>query len=827
MATLTLSDGTTTINLNDGTTYKSSEFDAPPPPAKTAYAGGDSVTRIGEALLAFGHANRQISMNVSITGTDADDLADKASDIEDLLRKAGVYSSNRLGAQVYLTFGATGVTNTVRFNVIRGEFNPLGLGTYRGSASRLILRRLTLTCEPYGLLAEETIENYIRDADFEVAGTALADWTQNATGDHTITFARSTSEAKYGDASVKFTLTGSASGSERRSQIEQTTAVGTFSAGDVVSARIWVKVTAIASASTRAELRLQFQDSGGSQVGSDQISNTVTAVTNGWVALELEGITAPASTSKIRFLVILGTTATGQTATMYYDGALLCKASTLPTTWVSGREVSNHFDDDGQLHTNYFDIEDVPGDVPAILQLRLAEDEVHTKVWIGFRQNSQQRDGSIWHEVEGFAEIDQDTVDANSSGGYYGEVYLQPQFDSAAANASTTGASFNGPNITIAAKNLRLLVVKLHIESSTEQGSGITFDGDAMTLKERADSGGGKTVETWYLLDPNVTTAAPAVTLTGSIACVTSVLSFYGVRSSSQLGTAATNSGSGSTASVSVASAAGDLVVAGIIAAATLAPNGSETERTDQLGSTERGQTETLRASGAATSMTWALGTSTSWDAVGFAIKAATAAVPLILTKSVSSPPTGAFVVLARANEQGTSPDVHIAISAQSSDDPSTAGEYPGDLSGTTFHTYFLGQIKLPVTETPDNATAGAVTLRIAVYSGQSANYDATLRIDSLILLPADFGYVQLSKTSGADVVLIDGYGNNPLSASLLNTSDVLQSRPSDQFSAPPTVGIDGMRGYVVIDDDGGADIDDGVKVKVRVKPRVMALARA
>jgi len=77
---------------------------------------------------------------------------------------------------------------------------------------------------------------------------------------------------------------------------------------------------------------------------------------------------------------------------VYFDDIIAVQASSLPTAWASSHTIGNHNDQAAQAHSNFIDIESVPGDVPALLQVRLAEGQSHDEMWIGARHSTRQYD---------------------------------------------------------------------------------------------------------------------------------------------------------------------------------------------------------------------------------------------------------------------------------------------------------------------------------------------------------------------------------------------------------------------------------------------------
>ena len=183
--TLQLLNDDTTINLNDGTIYAArSPFTAPVPTSRTA-VGGRNLNRHGADITQRAYNNRTVTATLRIGGTSQDNLIANINAIHSLLERGAEYTTTGLGSQLILRRKWEGATNQVDFHVLTGrlaigdEFSPVHTVNIKIASATL-----TLLCKPFGFGAEETIENYVADPGFEVAGTALADWTQriDATG---------------------------------------------------------------------------------------------------------------------------------------------------------------------------------------------------------------------------------------------------------------------------------------------------------------------------------------------------------------------------------------------------------------------------------------------------------------------------------------------------------------------------------------------------------------------------------------------------------------------------------------------------------------------
>jgi hypothetical protein len=120
---------------------------------------------------------------------------------------------------------------------------------------------------------------------------------------------------------------------------------------------------------------------------------------------------------------------------------------------------------------------------------------------------------------------------------------------------------------TVGSGNYRLLIVgvSLRRSGSTETASSVTFGGTSLTFKDRGqstDKNEKYVSEIWYLVAPAVGTATVQVTFSGAVdSTVCAAASFTRVDPSTPLGTSAKAGGTAGTPSVTVSSAAGELVI--------------------------------------------------------------------------------------------------------------------------------------------------------------------------------------------------------------------------------------------------------------------------
>ena len=837
MATLQLTDGTTTHDLN-GSTYAfhggTLDFGNP----REIQAAGMNLFSDGWFLKALGFTKRTITVSLRVNSADLATFGDDVSAINTALRKAREYATSGRGNKWQLKWNPGGSAADVYFTIQHGRFQ-----IPRGSMQSWFIKTaptvprcfLELECDPIGEGDSETIENYCPDPSFEVAGTALADWTEDIDGTITGTTARDTTQQKYGNASLKIVVTDSTTAGRA---IKRKTAAWTAAAGEVWSFSVWIHATDLTLA--KAEVRIRW-DPGGQAATAAR-----TSVTTDWVRIDLENQTAPGGTTGVQVECQVEVTDANATATAYFDGVMAIKAASIPTTWVSGRDVKNHFDDDGQAHLNYVDIHSVPGDYPALLQLKAAENEAHTAMWLGARHggtSGRQYDAGLFHEGEDFGTWGVEPSGAGS-GNAYGQSTQGVGFDAVTSGNAASATSIT-VNHTAAVRSDRIIVAVVETEDDHATDgvpSGVTWNGNAMTMVPSSDKIQSKAGPTylatsiWYIVASSTGAQDCVATFNSTMnAMVMGVYSFYGVDQSSPVGTAVASGGTSASPGVIVAGAADDIAIAGVAANSvgigpiTGTPGTGETEDWDEEDTNGRlaGMGYREQATGASTTISPTLSASVDFARSGVAIKKATqatAASPEVLTKSVATPPQGSYRVLARLrNPDGANWKVAMGWAYGGvTQDPTVASQYSDIPVGTTaFHILDLGALVVPPEPLPDNATLGTLTLRLAMYRAAASATGASdrLHVDWVLLLPVDFGSGYVTKTSAADVVVADSK-SRPRGMSLWDTSDVFQSRPENRGS-PPQVDPDGTRVYMV-SDDGAADIDDGWSVSAVVTPRYL-----
>ena len=825
--TFTLSDGTTTVDLNDLTNFqvRQNGFAAPTPQRRQSWSGAGNLVQSGRRFIMEAFDNRLVTLRLSVMATSKDNLIALLFDVEEILRKAKEHSNHKLGSQVQLTVQWTGATNAVKFNVLTGVFDPMGAAMHNvilTNAHRLENVPLVLECEPLAVMAQETVENHLRDAGFDIS--AITDWTESNTASGATS--RETTIKVKGAASLKLSMTDSTSGGERISRHQARTAA----AADVWSGYAWVRIDALSSA--HLELHIQFLDTNSIMI-AEQLYNYSTVDASNWYRIPLTSLTAPTGTTQIRFWPQLVSEAVDATGTVYVDLTLADKVTAFASFWVSGREVLNNLEGDVQAETNYIDIYDVEGDVPAGMQIKATENEAHTAFWCGARHVGRMTDTGLWHEGEGFTGLDT-AVDANASAGNVGERQILAVHDASSDSENTASATLTHSH-TITTKKDSILIVFVVLRDATEDTpTGVTYGGQAMTQwGSTVSDTATDAISMWYLVSPT-NTGAQDVVATFATACDEIGImahSYYGVDQTTPLGTANTATSLDATPTVDITAVVRDLVICGVVSdgTQTYTPGSDQTERAELDGATNMGGTVSEeRATSTTVTMSHTMGNN-NWATIGAALKPLGQSVSAFytVTKAISTPPVGQYLVLARVQGNGTSTDLKVGTGYTYGGvtcDPSLAAEFVQANDGA-YGIVDLGTIQLPPADTPDNITAGSVTLRLHFYDEGSAT-DTKPQVDWVMLLPVDFGAAIIkAKTSAADIVLLDSISDRHVIA-LINSSDVLQSMPASAVGSPPEAHPEGTRVYFH-SDDGAADIDDGFTVAVTLEQRFLSLRKA
>jgi hypothetical protein len=210
------------------------------------------------------------------------------------------------------------------------------------------------------------------------------------------------------------------------------------------------------------------------------------------------------------------------------------------------------------------------------------------------------------------------------------------EFDFASSATTAVGQQTSlGWSHTVSGSN-RILIVGVGIRKSSGSASSvssITYNGVSLTkINHVQDSAGaGSRTELWYLLNPDTGTHYVNVTMGAAKPFAAGAISFKGVHQASPLGSEAASTGSGTTASVSVSSSIGELVVDAVTSADDTLPIPTLTAGSGQTGhwseelnsgSGHLGRTGGSQEAGAASvTMSWSISESRPWTIIAVPLK--------------------------------------------------------------------------------------------------------------------------------------------------------------------------------------------------------------
>ncbi len=219
-------------------------------------------------------------------------------------------------------------------------------------------------------------------------------------------------------------------------------------------------------------------------------------------------------------------------------------------------------------------------------------------------------------------------------------------------DAASSSAGYETTNVTwshtVGAGPDRVLVVGVSNHSNT-QVSGVTYGGRSLALIVTRPGGANNTrASLWILVGPPPGTADVVVTLAGPEDVAGGAVSFTGVEQGTPVGGSASARGTGTTASVTVASAPGELVVDAVAArgnALAIAAGGGQAQQWN-LG-TGAGATDIIGggstiAGAASVTTSWTLSVSRSWAVCAASLRPARV-VPDALIK-LASEGAGAYL---------------------------------------------------------------------------------------------------------------------------------------------------------------------------------------
>ena len=166
--TVTLTDGTTTLNFVDGTNFRVlPDGISHNPPAPRRALTPESLLEHGSDLIEEKFANRTVALRLQILGATKDGLISNVRDVQGLLERARSRQITGFGADVTLKLGWDGASNTFELDVLDGQlFYPEALWSkaFLDLNTRIADGRLELLCRPFARtgtvnLSAATLEN--------------------------------------------------------------------------------------------------------------------------------------------------------------------------------------------------------------------------------------------------------------------------------------------------------------------------------------------------------------------------------------------------------------------------------------------------------------------------------------------------------------------------------------------------------------------------------------------------------------------------------------------------------------------------------------------
>lgn len=207
-----------------------------------------------------------------------------------------------------------------------------------------------------------------------------------------------------------------------------------------------------------------------------------------------------------------------------------------------------------------------------------------------------------------------------ATGGGGGCSIALDNFDDTAAQSSPS--SFTEA-FTVSGTN-RLLLVTVSRFPSANTISSLTYNGDALTKLDTQIDADDQAVEIWYLVNPDTGTNNIVGNLTAGTEIVLGFTSWTCVNQSTPLGTQAKAAGSGTTPSVNVSSASGELVIDAVETfGGTLSVGAGQTQRINRNDGAGFLLGTSTEAGAGTVTMSWTKSASSSWAIIGVPIKPA------------------------------------------------------------------------------------------------------------------------------------------------------------------------------------------------------------
>ena len=800
-----LVEGTTsTIDLDDRVVYflNVHGFYAPPPERRMAFAG-ENLQRHGGDLVARVYANRPITAEFQIKAANGSALGSAVQVIWDVLRRADQWARDGIGTQVQVAYQWEAGGSIVYFNIIEGvlDLGPDVHSPYLLQGTRIRNARLQLLAQPFAVGTSQTLSNLVKDPSYEVAGSALADWTIGSTG--TGTAVRATGPGKYGTAYLELRRTASAT----LIRVSQTLGSG-VTGSNIYSAGVYYLIPSGGASGLMASGRVEWYNTGGTLIASATATGTATGTA--WVLLTMANNTIPATAGT--FILYSESTGGSGAGTVRFDNWYLGTGAALPVAWVSGRDMANHFDDQGQAHLNYLDIYGLPGDVTGLMQIKAAESEAHEAFWMGARHAGRVTSTGLVFEGEAFTGagtvlsiITTGSLSAGSALNFIARPYINSSGVSTGGETSTVVfnvGAFTGTN--------RVALFFVHGSAAVSFTSTVTYQSTAMSLLVQGSALSGTAylyAAIHYLAGP------PTASGTALIIFTTSVL--RGIVSASWFGPNQTTAMSGGSSTINGPGGThGTVMNDDILFGAMTGLSGPQSgeDGTTLVRGTLTGAVSygvyykdagsTSNATGTTLGIGNVLAGTTQILVMGRLRGGYSPTGPYVMTATLAAPlPAGAFRMLARARGSGTDNwklGMGYSYGNLSTITPTSTSQFADIPSSQTgFRILDLGLLLLPPVPVPVGATAGTLTLRLSAYKVTTAT--GNLDVDYIFLMPVGQGYLYGTKANAQDVLLSDSA--SPLQALyIMDTADVALGVPANQLGSPPEVHPQATRLYLLAD---------------------------
>ncbi|MBW2058654.1 MAG: hypothetical protein JRJ26_14260, partial [Deltaproteobacteria bacterium] len=342
----------------------------------------------------------------------------------------------------------------------------------------------------------------------------------------------------------------------------------------------------------------------------------------------------------------------------------------------------------------------------------------------------------------------------------------------------STGTTDRGSTITISHETSgsdRLMLVGVSFNNdSYETVAGITYNGVPLSFVGEDHRDDDARVEIWMLVGPDLGTHDVKVTFNRALyrQAIAGVVTFTGVDQNGPLRTFASEYGDGSTASVGVPSATGELVF-GIVAAewpSGLTAGSGQTERWNlSMGGGRTGGAGSTEPGASTVTTSWTLGSSDHWAVAGISVKPSSGATPLSvsITSPTSGPTystTGGVISLG-----GTAGDDVGVVEVTWSNDRGGSGTCSGTTSWTV-ENITLAEGSNVITVTARDADGNTVTDTLTVNytpdsgSGSSSTTTGDAPGDTVLFrVPFEPNVLIIFDTSSSmnEILWLDGYDRN------------------------------------------------------------------